>query len=286
MQKENVRLTAQAISQLAENNQLVICHGNGPQVGLLALQNLSYKEVKPYPLDVLDAQTQGMIGYLIQSELDNALTDKKAVTLLTQVCVDKNDPAFKNPTKPVGPVYNKEEAEAVASEHKWQIAQDGKYYRRVVPSPKPSDIVELDIARQLLEEGNIVIFGGGGGIPVVKNESGKLVGVEAVIDKDNTASLIAQKLGADMLIILTDVSAACIDFGTPSEKRIKNISPSDLKKMNFAKGSMGPKIEASCNFVNNTNKRAAIGKLSEVQDIIDEKAGTQIKSTVSEITYY
>jgi carbamate kinase len=286
LQKANVKSTAKAIAELAKNHQVVICHGNGPQVGLLALQNEAYTDVKNYPLDVLDAQTQGMIGYLIQHEIGNELGGKSVVTVLTQVVVTKNDPAFKNPSKPIGPIYNKEQADSIAVERGWKMAPDGQHFRRVVPSPQPKGIVELSIIRKLLDENVTVICGGGGGIPVLRNGDAKLEGVEAVIDKDSTASFMAERLGADKLVILTDVSAACIDFGTPREKKIRFTSPDSLRSMNFARGSMGPKISASCRFVENTNRTAAIGKLSELLDIINGKAGTQIQATVDKMTYY
>jgi carbamate kinase len=287
LQKANVKITGRAIAELAKEHQVVICHGNGPQVGLLALQNDAYKAVKPYPLDVLDAESQGMIGYLIQQEVGNNLPEKPVVTLLTQIEVDKKDAAFGDPSKPIGPVYNtKEEAEKVGKERGWDMAPDGKYFRRVVPSPQPQEIVELPLARQLLDQGTTVIFGGGGGIPVVRQNDGTLEGVEAVIDKDNTASLIAEKLGADMLIILSDVDAVYTDWGTADQKSIMTASPDILRKMDFARGSMGPKIHASCRFVENTNKTAAIGKLSDVLSIVDGDAGTSIQAAADGITYY
>jgi len=287
LQRKNVEITAKAVAKLAQKHQIVICHGNGPQVGLLALQNDAYKKVKPYPLDVLVAESQGMIGYLIQQEVGNQLPDKTVVTLLTQIIVDQDDPAFKQPTKPIGPVYNtKEEAEKAAGDQGWSIAADGKYFRRVVPSPQPKEIVELSAIQSVLNLGDLVICGGGGGIPVIKDAKGDLEGVEAVIDKDNTASLIAEKLKADALLILTDVPAVCTDWGTPQEKSIKAASPKTLEAMDFAKGSMGPKVYASSRFVDHTGKIAAIGRLADADDILDGKAGTRISADVSEIEYY
>lgn len=286
LQHKNVKLTARSLAELARHHKLVICHGNGPQVGLLALQNLAYTAVDAYPLDVLGAESQGMIGYLIQQEVGNRLNGKTAVTLVTQVLVDKDDPAFKKPTKPIGPVYDEAQAKEIGAKHNWNMAPDGKYFRRVVPSPSPQEIVELATIKELLDLGNVVVCGGGGGIPVIKNADGKLEGVEAVIDKDNTASLIAEKLGADALLILTDVGAACENFGTPQEKKIKHASARMLQKMPFASGSMGPKIYASCRFAINTNKFAAIGKLSEVELLLKGESGTMISNEVSEINYY
>lgn len=285
LQHKNVKATAKALANLARNNRLVICHGNGPQVGLLALQNESYKAVKPYPLDVLDAESQGMIGYLIQHEVGNELPGKDVVTLLTQITVDKNDPAFQKPTKPIGPVYNEIEAKEHSEKFGWHIAPDGKHFRRVVPSPKPQDIVELNTIKALLNLGAVVICGGGGGIPVIRNNN-KLEGIEAVIDKDNTAALIAEKLNADALLILTDVSAVCTDWGTPNERKIKEASPQILNKMGFASGSMGPKVTASSNFVNKTNKFAVIGQLSEVEKMLKGESGTRVTNKVNDIIYY
>jgi carbamate kinase len=286
LQRKNVKLTAAAIAKLAKKHDVVICHGNGPQVGLLALQSEAYTKVKPYPLDILDAESQGMIGYLIQQELGNRLPNKSVVTLLTQIAVDKNDPAFKNPTKFIGPVYDKEQAENIQKERGWNIAQDGRYWRRVVPSPKPKEIIELDIAQNLIDQGVITIFGGGGGIPVIKDKNNKLQGVEAVIDKDNTASLIATKINADALIILTDVEGVYINWGEPNDKIIKEASPKNLEEIGFASGSMRPKVTASCNFVNATDKFAAIGKLSKLEDIIAGKSGTRVSTVVKDINYY
>lgn len=286
LQHKNIKLTAQALANLARNNHLVICHGNGPQVGLLALQNSAYDAVKPYPLDVLDAESQGMIGYLIQQEVGNCLPEKPVVTLLTQVMVDANDPAFRNPTKPIGPVYTEKQAQELGAQCNWHMAPDGKHFRRVVPSPQPKEIIELGTIKKLLDLGSVVICGGGGGIPVIKKADEKLEGVEAVIDKDNTASLIAEKLGADALLILTDVEAACENFGTPEELKIKHAAPDFLQKMPFASGSMGPKVYASCRFAKNTNKFAAIGKLSAVDALMRGEAGTRVSNEIKDVIYY
>lgn len=286
LQLENIKVTAKAIAKLAAKHQIVICHGNGPQVGLLVLQNEAYTKVSPYPLDVLDAESQGMIGYLIQQEVRNELSNKSVTTLLTQIVVDANDPAFKDPSKPIGPVYDKTEADEMIKTRGWQMAADNQYYRRVVPSPQPKEIVELRDVHALLELGSIVICGGGGGIPVVRKKDGRLEGVEAVIDKDNTASLIAEKLGADALMILTDVESVYTNWGKPSQKAIKAISPTHLNDMDFARGSMGPKIKASSRFALKTGKFAAIGKLDDAADILSHKAGTRIGADVTEIEYY
>lgn len=286
LQHRNVKHTAKTLAELALQHQLVICHGNGPQVGLLALQNEAYTKVNPYPLDVLDAETQGMIGYLIQNELGNLVAPKQVTTLLTQIVVDKNDSAFQKPAKPIGPVYTENEANKIAKERGWTVAPDGTHFRRVVPSPQPKEIVELQSIKTLLQAGNIVICGGGGGIPVIRNEKNQLEGIEAVIDKDNTASLIAEKLGADRLIILTDVSAACIDFGTPKQRAIKAAPPALLEAMNFAKGSMGPKIYAAARFAKNTGKSATIGNLFEIHQMLEKKSGTHIDASIKTMEYY
>lgn len=286
LQHKNVKSTAKALANLAREHQLVICHGNGPQVGLLALQSEAYTVVKSYPLDVLDAESQGMIGYLIQQEVGNQLPEKQVVTILTQVVVDAHDQAFDKPTKPIGPVYTEEQAKELSVQRGWHVAPDGKHFRRVVPSPQPQDIVELQTVRTLLAQGSVVICGGGGGIPVVKTPDGKLGGVEAVIDKDNTASLIAEKLGADALLILTDVPAVCENWGTPEEKRIKQASPHIMEQKDFARGSMGPKVYASSRFVKNTHKFAVIGQLLDVAKMLQGEAGTRITLEADGVVYY
>lgn len=286
-QRQNVRLACEQIAKIYPNNELVITHGNGPQVGLLALQGMAYKEVSAYPLDVLGAESVGMIGYMIQQELGNLVPfEVPFATLLSQVEVDPNDPAFQNPTKPIGPVYTKEEAEKLAIEKGWSIAQDGDKYRRVVPSPLPKRIFEIRPVKWLLEKGSIVICAGGGGIPTYYDEQGNLQGVEAVIDKDLCSALLAENLEADLFIIATDVSAAFIDWGKPNQKAIASVHPDVIGQMAFANGSMGPKVQAAVNFVKQTNKDAVIGSLSDIVDIIKGKAGTKITTKVSDIEYY
>ena len=267
-QRQNVRLACEQIAKIYPNNELVITHGNGPQVGLLALQGMAYKEVSAYPL-----------GNLVPFEVPFA-------TLLSQVEVDPNDPAFQNPTKPIGPVYTKEEAEKLAIEKGWSIAQDGDKYRRVVPSPLPKRIFEIRPVKWLLEKGSIVICAGGGGIPTYYDEQGNLQGVEAVIDKDLCSALLAENLEADLFIIATDVSAVFIDWGKPDQKAIAAVHPDVIGQMAFANGSMGPKVQAAVNFVKQTNKDAVIGSLSDIVDIIKGKAGTKITTKVSDIEYY
>ncbi|STO55022.1 carbamate kinase [Canicola haemoglobinophilus] len=286
-QRQNVRIACEQIAKIYPNNELVIAHGNGPQVGLLALQGAAYKDVPTYPLDVLGAESVGMIGYMIQQELGNLVPfEVPFATLLSQVEVDKNDPAFQNPTKPIGPVYTKEEAEFLAKEKGWSIAQDGDKYRRVVPSPLPKRIFEIRPVKWLLEKGSIVICAGGGGIPTYYDEQGNLQGVEAVIDKDLCSALLADNLDADLFIIATDVSATFVDWGKPEQKAIAKVHPDVISQMNFASGSMGPKVQAVINFVKQTGKDAVIGSLSDIVDIVKGKAGTRVTTSISDIEYY
>lgn len=286
-QRENVRLAASQIAQVAPGSELVIAHGNGPQVGLLALQGAAYKEVEAYPLDVLGAQTEGMIGYLIEQELGNLLPyEVPFATILTQVEVDAQDPAFGHPTKPIGPVYSQEEAERLATERGWAIAPDGDKFRRVVASPRPKHIFEIRPVKWLLEHGTIVICAGGGGIPTCYDESHKLLrGVEAVIDKDLCSALLAQELDADVLIIATDVDAAYVGWGEPGQKAIAQAHPDDLEKLGFASGSMGPKIQAAIEFARNTGKDAVIGSLSDIVAITENRAGTRVSVCAAGIQY-
>ncbi len=285
-QRENVRVAAEQIAKVAPGNQLVIAHGNGPQVGLLALQAAAYTSVNPYPLDVLGAETEGMIGYMIEQELGNLLPfEVPFATLLTQVEVDANDPAFQNPTKPIGPVYSKEDAERLAAEKGWSIAPDGDKFRRVVASPRPKQIFEIRPVKWLLEHGTIVICAGGGGIPTRYNAAGKLEGVEAVIDKDLCSALLAEQLESDLLVIATDVAATYIDWGKPTQKAIAEAHPDELERLGFAAGSMGPKVQAACEFARNTGKVAVIGSLADIEAIVQGKAGTRVNAGKPGITY-
>ncbi|WP_339543570.1 carbamate kinase [Pseudomonas sp. RA_35y_Pfl2_P32] len=285
-QRTNIRIATEQIAKIHPGNQLVIAHGNGPQVGLLSLQAAAYTAVSPYPLDVLGAETEGMIGYIIEQELGNLLDfEVPFATLLTQVEVDANDPAFKNPTKPIGPVYSKAEAEALAAEKGWAIAPDGDKFRRVVASPKPKRIFEIRPIKWLLDKGSIVICAGGGGIPTMYDENRKLKGIEAVIDKDLCSALLAEQLEGDLLVIATDVSAAFIDFGKPTQKAIAQAHPDEMEKLGFAAGSMGPKVQAACEFARNTGKVAVIGSLSDIEAIVQGKAGTRISTSKPGITY-
>jgi len=275
-QRGNVRIACQALAPLAQENQLVITHGNGPQVGLLALQSASYEEVEAYPLDVLGAQTEGMIGYIIQQELGNLLPMETAfATILTMVEVDPEDPSFGNPTKPIGPVYSEGDARRLAEERGWTVARDGEMWRRVVPSPEPHRIFELRPIHWLLEKSTIVICAGGGGIPTVYNSDGDLEGVEVVIDKDRASALLARQLNARLLILATDADGVYLDWGTDEARRIERATPDELEQHQFDAGSMGPKVEAACDFVRRTGERAVIGSLSDLEGMVAGEAGTQ-----------
>lgn len=285
-QRENVRIAAVELAKIAPGNELVIAHGNGPQVGLLALQGAAHNPDNPFPLDVLGAETEGMIGYMIEQELGNLLPfEVPFATILTQVEVDANDPAFKDPTKPIGPVYSKAEAEKLAKDKGWAIKPDGDKFRRVVASPRPKRIFELRPIKWLLEHGTIVICAGGGGIPTVYDANRKLKGIEAVIDKDLCTALLAQDLDADLLVIATDVDAAYIDWGKPTQKAIARAHPDEIEKLGFAAGSMGPKVQAACEFARATGKTAAIGSLAGIEAIAKGKGGTLISTAKPGIDY-
>jgi carbamate kinase len=288
VQRANVKVAAQALAAIASTHQLVISHGNGPQVGLLALQAAAYKPDEAYPLDVLGAQTEGMIGYMIEQELGNLLPfEVPFATLLTMVEVDVNDPGFKNPTKFVGPVYEKADADRVAAEKGWVFKQDGAKWRRVVPSPVPQRIFENRPIRWLLERGTIVICAGGGGIPTMYQPGADrtLVGVEAVIDKDLCSELLARELDADLFVMLTDADAVYTDWGKPTQRPIRRTSAAALAGMSFAAGSMGPKVEAACRFVAATGKTAVIGALRDLSRIIAGEAGTTVDAKAASTEY-
>jgi carbamate kinase len=274
VQRRNVAVASRAVAEVAGAHRVVLTHGNGPQVGLLALQSEAYREVRAYPLDVLGAESEGMIGYLLEQGLARELPGREIATLLTQVVVDPRDPAFARPTKPVGPVYPKDEADRLAQERGWSIAADGPHFRRVVPSPEPRDVVEIGTIRLLVEAGVIVICVGGGGVPVVVDEAGGLRGVEAVIDKDLSAAVLARLLHFDFLLMLTDVAAVERSFGTEAAEPIGRASPAELRGLRFASGSMGPKVEAACRFVEQTGGTAGIGALADAAAIVRGEAGT------------
>jgi carbamate kinase len=278
LQVKNVRVAAAALADLARDHQIVVAHGNGPQVGLLALQGAAYAPEAPWPLDVLGAETEGMIGYLIEQELMNALpADGRCATLLTRVEVTTDDPAFADPTKPIGPVYTRAEAEIVAKAHGWAMTTEASgQFRRVVPSPAPLSILSIEAIRVLLDAGQTVICAGGGGIPVVRDADGMMHGVEAVIDKDRTSALLAQELDADALLLLTDVAAVFRDFGGPNQKAIADTTPLALGTLDLAAGSMEPKVSAACDFVSASGHRAGIGQLSDARAILEGRAGTRI----------
>jgi carbamate kinase len=279
VQRANVRTAAPALAAVASKHQLVLSHGNGPQVGLLALQAAAYEEVEAYPLDVLGAQTEGMIGYVLEQELGNLLPfEVPFATVLTMVEVDPADPAFGDPTKFVGPVYDKAEADGLAAEKGWVFKQDGDRWRRVVPSPEPKRIFEIRPIRWLLDKDVVVICAGGGGVPTMyaPNAERTLIGVEAVIDKDLASELLAREVEADLFVMVTDVDGVYADWGTPEQRRLERVTPAELRDQPFAAGSMGPKVQAAIRFVERTGKRAAIGGLAEIEAIVDGTAGTQV----------
>ncbi|MFN3018197.1 carbamate kinase [Vibrio coralliilyticus] len=275
VQRQNIEIAVKTISEIAQEYNVVLVHGNGPQVGLLALQGLEYKKVAPYPLDVLGSETQGMIGYMLMQEFKNQMPNVNATCMLTQMTVDPNDPAFADPTKPIGPIYEEAEARELAEKYHWTIKPDGQHFRRVVPSPQPTGIIEHEAITKLIDEGHLVICTGGGGIPV-KKENGKLVGVEAVIDKDMSAAFLAKQLNADALLILTDADAVYLDWGKPTQHALRSTNPTELAQYQFDAGSMGPKIEASCEFVKQGGKVVGIGSLEDGLRILQGTAGTNI----------
>jgi carbamate kinase len=280
IQMANVAVAVRALAPLARDHELVLTHGNGPQVGVLALQSASDPRLStPYPFDVLGAQTQGMIGYWLLQALQNNLPGRQVASIINQTLVLANDPAFDNPTKFVGEVYTKEEAHQLAEQRGWIMRPDGDHWRRVVGSPLPRRVVETRLIRLLLNSGAVVVCAGGGGVPVVRDEQGLLRGVEAVVDKDLTAEVLAEALDADFLLILTDVANVVEGFGTPGARPISKITPHALRAGDFAAGSMGPKVEAVCRFVELTADVAAIGRLEDAVDIVAGKAGTIVTPT-------
>jgi carbamate kinase len=271
-QRSSIRTAAKALAALLEaGHEVVITHGNGPQVGYLALQGAAF------PLDVLGAETDGMIGYVLQQELDNAYAPAvEYATLLTQIEVDPEDPAFSAPTKFIGPVYTRKKAEKLRDEHGWSIGQDGKHFRRTVPSPRPKRILELGVIRLLLDQGVVVICAGGGGIPVVARPDGTMIGVEAVIDKDHASGLLARALQADAYLMLTDVEGVFDGWGTADQSLITQATPEMMRRGDYPAGSMGPKVEAACDFVEATGGIACIGRLSDTVGLIEGTCGTRI----------
>jgi carbamate kinase len=284
-QRHNVAVACKSLAPVAEEHELVVSHGNGPQVGLLALQAASYDDVSAYPFDVLGAQTEGMIGYLIEQELGNLLpADKPLATILTMTLVDVDDPAFADPTKFVGPVYSAEVAQELAARRGWAVRQDGDSWRRVVPSPLPRRIVEIRPVEWLLGQGCVVICAGGGGIPTMFPAGTRtLVGVEAVIDKDRASAVLAQDLHADLLVIATDVDAVYLDWGTPSQRAVVRTHPDALDPGLFPAGSMGPKVEAAAQFARASGRTAVIGSLDQLSSILAGDGGTRISVQAEEM---
>lgn len=271
------RFAAEALAPATEHHRLVVTHGNGPQVGLLALMNDAFEAVDPYPLDVLDAESEGQIGYVIELELDNAIDAHDTVALITRVVVDEDDPAFAEPTKYIGPIYEEATARQLERERGWVVKRDGSDWRRVVPSPEPRRIVQLPAIRRLVESGFVVVCAGGGGVPVVE-EAGGHRGIEAVIDKDLCSALLAADIGADVLVLATDVDAVYLDWGGENQRAIGGTTPAELRGDDFPAGSMGPKVEACCRFVEATGRRAAIGSLSALGGLLAGSEGTQVRA--------
>lgn len=286
VQRANIQVAAQALAPVAQHHQLVLAHGNGPQVGLLALQASAYKDVEAYPLDVLGAQTEGMIGYMIEQELGNLLPfEVPFATILTMVEVDPNDPAFQDPTKFVGPVYDEEEANRLKAEKQWIFKLDGNKWRRVVPSPLPKRIFEIRPIKWLLEKGTVLICAGGGGIPTMYDPKRQrwLTGIEAVIDKDLASELLAREVEADLFVIATDVDGVYLDWGKPEQRLLGWVTPEEMRSYQFPAGSMGPKVEAAIKFVERTGQRAAIGSLADIEKIVAGEAGTNVALTAPAI---
>ncbi|EAO3143257.1 carbamate kinase [Salmonella enterica] len=282
IQRKNIELAARTIAQLTQQWRVVLVHGNGPQVGLLALQNSAYASVTPYPLDILGAESQGMIGYMLQQALKNQLPEREISVLLTQVEVDANDPAFLNPTKYIGPIYDEAQAHALQAEKDWIFKADGNAYRRVVPSPQPKRIVENDAIRALISRDHLVICNGGGGVPVVEKADG-YHGIEAVIDKDLSAALLASQIHADALLILTDADAVYLDWGKPTQRPLAQVTPEQLREMQFDAGSMGPKVTACAEFVSHCHGIAGIGSLADGQAILAGEKGTLIRCETADV---
>lgn len=278
VQRRNIREAVRSMGRILNEHEVLITHGNGPQVGLLALQAESYKDVPPYGLDILGAESQAMVGYMLLTALQKALPQKHFVNLVTRTVVREDDPAFDNPTKFIGAVYSKERAFELAKEHHWCVKSDGRYWRRVMPSPEPIEVLEIGAIESLMKAGVTVIAAGGGGVPMVRDEKGILRGVEAVIDKDLAASLLAQALQADLFLIATDVDAVYTHFDQNDACAIHQTTPEELAAIAFPAGSMGPKVEAACRFVKSTGRRAAIGSLSEIEELLLGTKGTQIMS--------
>ncbi len=286
-QRANIATACAALAPVALEHELVISHGNGPQVGLLALQAAAYDDTSAYPFDVLGAQTEGMIGYLIEQELGNRLPfEKSLATILTMTEVDPADPAFNDPSKFVGPVYTAEEAHQLAASRGWVVKPDGDHWRRVVPSPLPQRIFEMRPIEALLATGSVVICAGGGGIPTMYRPGTRtLIGVDAVIDKDRASAVLARDLRADILLIATDIDAVYIGWGTPDKRAISAAHPEELSKFDFPAGSMGPKVDAAIEFARSSGREAVIGALADLPALMAGKAGTRVSLTARGVTY-
>jgi len=284
-QAHAARDAARILGQASLSHQLVVTHGNGPQVGLLALMSDAYTDSEPYPLDVLGSETVGQIGYVLEMQLDNYVEDQDTIAVITRVVVDAHDPAFGSPSKFIGPVYGEAEAHAAAARHGWTVKPDGDRWRRVVPSPHPRRIVQLSAIRSLIDAGFLVVCAGGGGVPVVEDGEGRHRGVEAVIDKDLASSLLAVELGVERLVLATDVDAVFDGYGTAAERPIARATPAGLRRLDFPAGSMGPKVEAVCRFVEQTGGRAVIGRLGQALELLEGHAGTQVGPDGPELEY-
>jgi len=269
---------ARVIGRAARRWRLAITHGNGPQVGLLTLMNESYADGEPYPLDVLDAETAGQIGYMLELQLDNFVDHQDTVAVITRVVVDEHDPAFTSPTKFIGLLYDEATARRLAGQRGWIVRPDGDGWRRVVPSPEPQRIVQLGAIRDLLAAGFLVVSTGGGGVPVVEEADGRQRGVEAVVDKDLASALLATELSADLVVFATDVDAVYTGFGTQRQRAITKATPAGLRQLEFAAGSMAPKVDAACRFVERRGGRAAIGSLAQLPHLLDGTSGTQVRA--------
>lgn len=278
-QRSNVKRAAKAIAEvIAAGHEVVVTHGNGPQIGLMALQDMAFDPALASPIDVLGAETAGMLGYLLAQELGNALPKTmEIVALLTQIVVDPDDPAFQKPSKPIGPVYGEVEAAVLTKKLGWVMVPDGAHFRRAVPSPRPNRILEIEVIRLLVNHGVTVICAGGGGIPVVRRNDGSHTGIEAVIDKDHASGFLAREIQADALLLLTDVDGVYLDWGTAQKRRMTSVTPNELKAHSFASGSMGPKVAAAIDFAASGRGMTGIGRLEDALDILEQRAGTVVK---------